>query len=76
MESFIEIFPVRLQQLSSITVIETDRLLPAFKIFFNILQAAISSHARYVKYVHKDLESNFSDSIFEECEKLSVISIV
>ena len=72
LEGFVEIFPVRLQQLSSISIVESSKILSAFKMFFNVLHASIASQARYVKYLARDLEGNFITLIQDECEKLSV----
>ena len=67
-----DVFMLRMQQLSSISIIESIKVLPAFKIFFNVLQGSVSCQVRYVKYLVKDLENNFVFLIQDECEKLAV----
>src|SRR5690606_15435279 len=73
MFTFIDVFPLRLQQLSGLSgtgLVDSAALLPAFKIFFNVLHSSIACQDRYLKLLRRDMEVNFVVLIGEECDRI------
>ena len=68
-----EVFPLRLQQLASIStgLIDTSVLLPAFKIFFNVFQASVACQERYLRALRREMEARLVGVLGEECDKIA-----